>query len=165
MRVTIDTNLINVRGGEPSMGVIERWDAEGKLVLVGASRLLRETAPYTAAAFAKAKSMPNVGEPLVWDAGAAYDTDAYFDGPAEPSFAGLASVLFPRMRRDQLNQNQTHDVMHLLAHVGARCDVFLTNNTKDFIKDMRRERLAMRWRICVQTPAEFVEEMVTTRGW
>ena len=164
MRVTIDTNLINVRGGEPSMGIIERWQAEGRLVLVGANRLLRETGAYSPRAYAKARGMPNVGEPLVYDSGGAYDDGAYYDGPAEPTFEHLAGVLF-RRSSDGVTANQANDIMHLLGHVGAGCDVFLTNDVKDFIADGRRETLRSRWRIEVKTPAEFVDEMVAQRGW
>jgi hypothetical protein len=164
MRITIDTNLINAKGREPSMIVIERWQAEGKLVLVGANRLLRETGSYTPAAYAKARAMPNVGEPLVWDAGGGLDDGAYFDGPAEPTCEQLAEVLF-RSPAARLNKNQMNDVMHLLGHVGGGCGVFLTNDANDFVRDGRRETLKSRWGITVKTPAEYVEEMVVQHGW
>lgn len=101
---------------------------------------------------------------MVFDAGCFMDSDAYLDGPEEPSFEGLASVLFPTVPLDRLTDNQDNDVMHLLGHVGAQGDVFLTNNTKDFIDGHRRGALASQWGIVVQTPDEFVQEKQLA-GW
>ena len=77
------------------MNTLERWAAEGKVTLVGTSRLLHETARDARPWALQARSMPNVGavhprpQPDVAEGG------AYLAGDDGPQFSELASVMFP----------------------------------------------------------------------
>ena len=115
MKLTIDTNCINGYGRLPAMNIIERWAAEGKLALLASWRL-RYEARHSEGARKKAGAMRFIGEPLVYGC-SFFDAGAYYSENAEPSFEGLASVLFPRRKAETLSENQLCDVMHLLSHV------------------------------------------------
>ncbi|CCQ90269.1 hypothetical protein NITGR_270029 [Nitrospina gracilis 3/211] len=43
IKLTIDTNLVNVKNSLPSMNTLERWEVEGKVTLIGTERLRMET--------------------------------------------------------------------------------------------------------------------------
>lgn len=151
IQLTIDSNVINVRGRLAAMNTIEKWQSEGKVLLVGAQRLTNEMRGY---ADAKVKTMKNVSEPMVWgisDWGSKWGAA----GPV-PDYKELAEVLFPKVRWDRLNQNQQNDVMHLMGHCDSDSKVFITSDIKDFIKRGRRERLRDKFGIEVMTPEEFV---------
>lgn len=164
MRVTIDTNCLNAYGrAPPSVGVIERWAAEGKIERRGTERLLHE-ARYGEKARAKARAMPNVGEPMVLDV-SFFDSGAYLPEKAEPSFAQIASILFPGMDVSALAQNEVNDVMHLLAHHDSGGDIFVTGDVKDFIAAPRRDLLRERWGIFVMTPDEAVAHLRALHQW
>jgi hypothetical protein len=92
------------------------------------------------------------------------DSGAYFSGSDGPEFVEVASALFPTGRAESLSQGDTNDVMHLLAHHAADGDIFVTNNTRDFVANGRRERLRERWGIVVMTPAETVEHLARVDG-
>ena len=52
------------------------------------------------------------------------------------------------------------DIRILLLHISVGNDIFLTNNTKDFVKDNRRELFLEQFNICIKTPEEFLESFL-----
>jgi len=162
LRLTIDTNLINTKGKLEPMNTLERWAAEGKVELVGAARLLLETEAHVQAS-RKAKSMENVGEPMVWDKSMWDLSNWAAEGGV--SFTDVAAVLFPRSKPFELTPNQDNDVMHLMGHGYGNSDIFLTDNTRDFIRDGRSEKLQEQFQLRVMTPAEAVKMLVDKHGW
>ena len=63
---------------------------------------------------------------------------------------GHRSVLTPAQRR------QLRDAMIFSAHVRESRDVFVTSDTKAFVKNGRRERFEREFATRIMTPAEFV---------
>lgn len=164
-KLTIDTNLINSKQRLADMNMLERWRDEGKLEFIGTQRLKREIAAYkNPAASAKEASIPNISEPLVWGVGN-WNEGNWADEDDTPEFLDVAKVLFPAIAPEALNENQQSDVMHLLAHVTAKADVFVTNNTKDFVNDGRREQLKTKFQITVMTAEEVVTDLSSKNGW
>ncbi len=166
IKLTIDTNLINARQKDWRMNKIEQWRDEGKLSVVGTHRLTMEVAAYkNEKALDKEKKIPNVHEPGVLDK-SCFDS-CYFASSENnsPQFWDISSILFPRKDWKKLSDNESNDVMHLMAHYYAKVDIFLTNNTNDFVKDGRRESLKGKFGIVVMTPQEVVDEFSKTYDW
>ena len=70
-------------------------------------------------------------------------------------FNQVKDILFPQVKT--LNDNQDRDVRHVVAHIMAGNDVFITKNTNDFIKNGKREALAGIGAV-VKTPDEFISQ-------
>lgn len=165
-KITIDTNVINSKQRLAAMNMLERWRDEGKIVIVGTTRLKFEVGAYkNAKASEKEKNIPNVGEPLVL--GKSYLGHAYLAGPKPnaPQFWDLSKIMFPGKDHEKLDNNQSNDVMHLMSHFFAASDIFVTNNTKDFINDGRREKLKAAFQITVMTAEEAVTDLSAKHGW
>ena len=164
MKLTIDTNIINVRGKLPAVNTLERWQAEGKVQLIGTERLKDETASHKKAS-QKVNSMPNVSEPMVL--GVSRLGHAYLAGEnSGPGFMELAQVLFPNQKDPlSLSNGDTNDVMHLVSHAHSKNEVFVTNNTKHFIANGRREKLKDGFGIVIMTPEEVVDHLSARHGW
>ena len=173
-KITIDSNLINVRGAIQEMNEIEELHQEGKIDIVGAQRLYDEMKDYNSDAFDKAKGYENISEPFT--IGYSAIGSAYIAGEDDiPSFHAFASILFPDQDIKSLNENQTNDIMHIIAHAHSDADIFLTNNSKDFIdakrsninrgedlKNYKRHQLSD-FNITVMTPREFLEYYKTKK--
>jgi hypothetical protein len=163
-RLTIDNNRINARGGERSMNDLERWAREGKVEIVSSTRLKLEAAKHPMKeALVKARSYPDVGEPFVL--GQSFLDDAYLSDGTGPTFFDLAGTVFPGADPSTLSDGDANDVMHLLSHVGADGDIFVTNGKKDFIAAGKREALRERFGIVVMTDAETVAHFLALHGW
>jgi hypothetical protein len=70
----------------------------------------------------------------------------------------------PAGARDELsdgNRNHLRDAMILEAHIREGRDVFVTENTKDFIKGDRRDVLERLCQTKIVTVAEFCAEIAT----
>ena len=165
-KLTIDTNLINAKQKNLSMNKLEQWCDEGKLIIVGAYRLTVEIAAYkNQKASCKELKIPNIAEPLVLDKSC---LDSSYLAPSDnnaPEFGDIASILFPQKDYALLSDNDSNDVMHLMGHYYAKADIFLTNNTNDFVKDGRREVLKKQFGIVVMTPEEAVDAFLDKYGW
>lgn len=164
LSLTIDTNLINVHQRIPSMNTLERWQKEGKVKLVGTERLKDETSSDPRARN-KVNAMPNVSEPGMWNV-SRWGRANWSNKTNGPSFNELAGVLFPHQKNlSSLSENDTNDVMHLMAHAHNNCDFFLTENKKHFIKGGRKNLLKDKFGIIVDTPQEAVKYFSEKYGW
>ena len=74
--------------------------------------------------------------------------------PLTPETA--AALLFPHTKPEAMTASQRRDAEMLSVHHRLGRDVFLTLNTRHFIRGGRRERLAEHFGVQVMTPAEFV---------
>jgi hypothetical protein len=66
----------------------------------------------------------------------------------------------PKKMRQNLSdgyKRQLRDAMIFNAHIRERRDIFVTNNTRDFIKDGRREKLEKEFNTKIMTSEEFLE--------
>lgn len=165
-KLTIDTNVINARQNLPAMNKLEQWRDEEKIRIVGTHRLKMEVAAYkNPKASEKEKKLPNVSEPMVL--GKSYLGHSYLAAPKKnaPQFCDLSAIMFPGRDHNQLSNNESNDVMHLISHFFAESDVFVTNNTNDFINDGRREQLKEKFGIKVMTADEAVAELSSKHGW
>ena len=164
-RLTIDTNRINAKGGLAGMNVLERWDQEGKVEIVSSTRLKLEAAkhPMKEIALAKANRYPDIAEPFIL--GHSFLDDAYLSDGTGPTFFDLAGVVFPDADPSTLADGDANDVMHLLSHLGAEADIFVTNGKKDFISGGKREALRVRFAIEVMTDDETVAHLSALHGW
>ena len=141
------------------MNTLERWRAEGKLEFLATFRLEMEVARYDKAQ-SKIAVMRPVSEPMVLDEsvwGECYLADVNDPGP---EFVEIASVLFPG--KLPLTQNDRNDTMHVLSHVGAKGDIFIT---RDGAILRNRDLLRSQWKIVVMTDDEAVEHLQSSRGW
>ena len=165
-RLSIDTNVINARGGLPWVNVLERWREEGKVEFLASTRLRIEAAKHPLPnALEKARGFRDSSEPLVW--GQSFWGEAYWGSvyDQQPEFFEVASVLFPGVPHGTLPEGDANDVMHLLSHAGARADIFVTDGKKDFISGGKRELLRKRFGIVVMTAEEAVPHLSSTYGW
>lgn len=165
--VTIDSNLINTRKQIPAMNTLELWEKEGKIVFCGAERLAIEISkhPKQPDASKKVREMKGISEPCV--IGQSYIGHSYITkgDPKDPQFWDIASIIFPNKKHDELTQNESNDVMHLMGHYFAKSDYFVTNDRKDFIDGGKRDLLKKRFGINVMTPDELVGHFVEKYGW
>jgi hypothetical protein len=171
-RLSIDTNVINARGGHEAMNALERWREEGRIEIGSSFRLKLEAARHPEpSARAKAARLPDTGEPFVWNVsafGSVYSQGgAYFSSvySPRPEFSEIASVVFPGRPRGTLTQPEQNDVMHLLSHIGSGADIFVTDGKKDFINDGKREALKARFGVAVMTGDETVRHLAALYGW
>lgn len=67
----------------------------------------------------------------------------------------IADILFPD--RENGGKYEEEDVRQMIAHIRSGNDIFLTNNSKDFIDNNKREKL-FEMGGKVQTPEEFIKE-------
>ncbi len=74
----------------------------------------------------------------------------------------IKEILFPTAHT--LTPNQENDIQHLSEHVRVGNDVFVTLNTKDFVKHGKQAALAERG-IWVFTPSEIVDLLERLYGW
>jgi len=163
-KLTIDTNLINIKQKLQSMNTLERWQIEGKVKLIGTERLKDETSRHPKAS-QKVNAMPNVSEPGVWDV-SNWGRAHWSNDTSGPSFNELAGVLFPSQKElSLLSVADTNDIMHLMAHAHNDCEFFLTHNTKHFIQDGRKNLLKDKFGIAVATPEEAVTQFSEKYGW
>ena len=168
IKITIDSNLINLRKKLPDMNKIEELFLKNKIEIVGAQRLYDEMLKYNIDAFDKATNYKNISEPFT--IGYSAIGSAYIAGKYEiPSFKTFAKIMFPDIDIDSLSENQSNDIMHLIAHAHSNSDYFVTDNTKDFIdakrsnsnrgqelKNLKRNQLH-EIGISVLTPLEFLK--------
>jgi hypothetical protein len=133
IKITIDSNLINLKQRSEAMNKLEELHLKGEIQIVGAERLYEEMKKYKPEAFDKASSYENIGEP--WVIGHSAVGRAYISsGDTQlPTFNELTKILFPNLKTEALNENEVNDVMHLLAHAHSDAEYFITDNTKDFI--------------------------------
>ena len=164
LKLTIDTNLINIKQELQSMNTLERWQIEGKVKLFGTERLKDETSRHIKAR-QKVISMPNVSEPGVWGV-SKFGKAKWPNDTRGPSFKELAGVLFPNQKKlVLLSEADTNDIMHLMAHAHNDCEFFLTHNTKHFIQDGRKKILNVKFGVVVATPEEAVTQFSEKYGW
>jgi hypothetical protein len=135
IQITIDTCLINTKHKLEEVNRLEALNKLGLIKIVGTDRLLQET-EYNIRRLKKAESYENIGEPFT--IGFSRIGKAYIsDGKKRPSFNEIASILFPKININDLNRNQSNDVMHLIAHIHSESDYFITDNSRDFINAKR----------------------------
>lgn len=75
----------------------------------------------------------------------------------------LKEIMFPGIEFDEFNdrtKNRIADVDHLLAHIKKERDFFITSNTKDFIRNGKKEILKSEFGVEILTPEEFVRNVI-----
>jgi len=87
------------------------------------------------------------------------DSGAVLAGP--DWWFSLKSILFPR---PQISHRQNSDIQHLRQHIRTGGDVFVTLNTKDFIKHGKQEELQSLG-VWVFHPNELVPFLQNLYGW
>ena len=130
IKVTIDSNLINIRQKITSMNMLEQLHHDGKIEIVGSEKLFEEMR-NSETAISKANKYRNISEPFILGYSRLGKAYLSCDDKKLPSFTEIAHILFPN--NIELSENQSNDVMHLVAHSHSDSDYFITNNTKDFI--------------------------------
>lgn len=171
MRLTIDTNCINIKQKIAAVNTLERWETEGKVKLSRTQRSLSESRHEQARQ--KMLGRPNVGEPAVWDV-SFLDSDAYL-APPGPQFDELFSVLFPTLDPNMVSMEHKRvpdgswtesshvmDVMHLLAHESSGNQIFVTHD-KDFLRCA--QVLREKWNVVVMSPEDAVAHLQSEQGW
>lgn len=157
--VAFDTNCINARGRDPSMSVMEAWHADGRLRLRPTFRVLVEARDPLRSA--KAKRMGILPEPAIWGV-SAWDTSCYYDASGPP-FDKIARILFPRVPRAQLSQNQKNDVMHVITAIGVDADI-LVSNDQDITASTKADALRSLG-LLVLSSADAVAHLRSRFGW
>ena len=157
--LTIDANLMHVEPKLPAMGTLERWNSEGKIVLVEAEPRLGASQPDSAwprspSGFAQASQhQRNIRGPVK-------------RAPAgAKSFKEFAAVLFPYKDPQKLNMGEVNDVAHLVRHHTSKNEMFITGNLKGFIDSGRRELLKAVFGIVTMTPEEATEMLSKKENW
>jgi len=170
MKITIDTNLINSRNNIPQMNAIEELAKSGLLEIVVTERFTQET-NFSKDAVDKSNTYPNVSEPFT--VGLSRIGQCYISSDNAnklPTFEEIARILFPLSDPMSLTENQSNDVMHLVAHCFSDSDYFVTNDRGDFIdgvrtnenrgkplENLKRQQLS-RIGISIKTPDEILIE-------
>ena len=156
-RVTIDTNCLNQKQQDASLNLLERWAAEGRLILERAPAMLHELKGPPR--IAKAGAITQHRRGWVLDE-SLLDIDTYLSGPDME--AELIDTLFPTTT--VLNSNQRADVEHLRSHVRTGADVFVTRDAGDFIASGKQVELRS-FGIWVLEPSELVALCQDVYGW
>ncbi len=149
-RITIDSSCINEKQKDPSLNTLERWAEKGLIKIERADAMLAELKGEQR--IEKARVMPPHPGLFTLDV-SCLDGGDVLAGPEIPD-AALKDVLFPSAKT--LNEKQKADIRHLKQVVRTGSDCFVTINTRDFIRDGRREKLVNRFGIWVFTPEEIV---------
>ena len=111
IKITLDTCLINVTQKLTEVNKLEEFNNKGLIEIVATDRLIQETENHSKR-LEKAKSYKNIAEPFT--VGYSRIGRAYIsDGNKRPSFGDIASILFPKIDKNDLSKNQSNDVMHL----------------------------------------------------
>ncbi len=155
--VTIDTNSINQKKKDPDLNKIEKWHSEGLISLQKTSVMMKELKGIER----RKKARKIRDQNPVWVLGeSCLGIDTYLAGPN--LYCEIQAIQFPTTK--VLNIQQMNDVDHLGLHVERGGDVFITKNTRDFIKNGKRERL-MKFGIWVFDPHEFVIFTKSLYAW
>lgn len=166
MKITIDTCLINVREKNSTLNELEQLHKKGSIEIIGTERLTQETESNTKRK-EKASTYKNISEPQAIGFGAI--GKSYISKDNTIKLKDISSILFPNKDINELSNNESCDVMHLISHSQSDSDYFVTNNTKDFInarknnenrngsyKNVKRNQLG-KLGINVCTPEEVLE--------
>ena len=171
MIITIDSNLINIKGKDNELKEIEHYSKTGLFEIVGTQRLLDEMERYNPDAFEKAMSYKNVSEPMTigeYRVGKGYISS---EDKSDLKFKIVALEMFPNKTIENLNVDERNDIMHIISHYHSNSDIFLTRNSKDFIdgkKTNRNRHLDQKNRVRkwfetfgvkIKTPTEFLIEI------
>lgn len=116
-------------------------------------------------------ALPEVQESAVWDEsewGRAVWGGTEDSQCLEKALNIISNGAFPKPgQRDNLSDGQRHqlrDAMILCAHVRDRRDIFVTNDTKAFVKDGRRQALEAALNTRIMTVQEFVTAFGSSTG-
>lgn len=153
-KFTIDRNLLNQAPAIPSMDVLKRWAAEGKVELVEAEpkNIIREA--------------PVVVEPVASRFGRGKFHKTTKSSPsAKARFEQMAAILFPFRDTHRLNRLEINDVSHLVVHLISGNKYFITANKSIFIEGGRRESLRSAFGVVAMTPEEAVGMLKGEEGW
>jgi len=154
--VTLDTNILPA---DDLIAAVARDDFELAVVSV-TDREVSASAALTAPL-----SVRRVPEALVW--GESNWGDALWAGSADADclervldIIGDGSFPSPNRRNNLTNgqRRQLRDAMIFCAHVKARRDIFVTDDTKGFIRGGRRQQLEEAFGTRIMTRDQFVSE-------
>jgi hypothetical protein len=153
-RLTLDTGCVNVKGLDPYLNQLEKWQGQGLIDLQRARPFLEELKGPPARIEKGEAIEPH---PPTWRLG----FSALGEGPAVlaaamPDRDHLRTLLFPTSH--PLTTRQENDIRHLQYHVHTGGDLFVTRNPNDFIRRGKQESL---WSIGIWafTPEEVVEHL------
>lgn len=156
-RITVDTCCINARQHDEAMNRLERWDAQGKLVLERTPAMTRELKGSGRIE----KSARLASQQPVWVLGAStLGRDTFPAGPDRGE--ALVRELFPDARK--MISNDYEDAEHLRMHVIHGADAFVTNDKRAFLLGGRQE-YQRRMGVWIFQPPELVQLLEALHAW
>ncbi len=156
-KITIDTGCVNAKGEDKSLNKLEEWASEGLVEIQRADVFMKELKGDDRLAKGK-QIQPHPG--LFTIRQSVLGGGDVLAGPDLTTY--IEEILFPTAHT--LTPNQENDIQHLSQHVRVGNDVFVTLNTKDFVKHGKQAALAERG-IWVFTPSEIVDLLERLYGW
>jgi hypothetical protein len=158
-KLTIDINVLRTDSTPEGMETLQRWQTEGKIEIIEAEPPKSEKPTDY--------NFPGA-PPKVVEADSRYPRGRgrpKKNLTSGPDFKGLSAILFPHRDPHKLNMTEINDIAHLMKHHGARNELFITINAKDFIDGGRRELLKASFGLLVMTPQEAVQMLTSLEGW
>ena len=156
-RITIDTGCVNAKKANDELNTLEHWRSMGRIEIERADVLFKEL--KGANRLAKAQEITQ--HPNLFTIGTSViGGDHVIAGPDLSKYIG--GVLFPTT--SDLTTNQENDVRHLAQHIRVGGDIFVTLNTKDFLKHGKHEKLA-HCGIWVFTPEGVIQLLKRLYSW
>lgn len=154
-RLSLDTNCVNVKQAHAEINLLERWAAEGKVVLERSDVFLQELKGYLRRS--KAALIP--AHPAVWELGVAGRSELGVTTIlAGPDVADeVKAIMFPTTTT--VNSNQMADIDHIRDHVRTGSHAFVTLNVNDFTRHGKQADLRRRG-IWVFTPLEVTQLLI-----
>lgn len=151
-KVTLDGGLLRDTELLPAVRALQSWASEGKIEIFESDRA-KDVKPPVDPWTTPRPTGPN-----------RYRTVKKVDTKGA-SFQRVSAVLFPMRDAHRLNMTEVNDVAHLIRHHTLGHSMFVTNNTKDFIANGKREQLQNAFKLVVLTPDEAVTVLCKSESW
>ncbi|HCU10563.1 MAG TPA: hypothetical protein DGB72_00375 [Gemmatimonadetes bacterium] len=155
LRATLDTNIVPLEG------------LETRAATVGVATALATVTDRELESHSHGNTLPSVErliETTVWDE-SPWDGSVFAGESEEDCFETVLRIIsngsFPKPNaREDLTQGertQLRDAMIFCTHVREGRDIFVTLDTKAFLRDGRKERLESLYKTRIMTRQQFVE--------
>ena len=173
LKITLDTNCINTRPNDQLDKLFDLQE-EGKIQLYVPDGVLRDILgeefdslrttdlPNTPSGIAARKRMEKIKTCSIIQ-GPLHCGDKVYGQVGGTCGGENITHLEGQIEKIINRKFDSQDIRILLLHITVGNDIFLTNNTKDFIKDGRKELFLKQFNICIKTPEEFLESFLKDR--
>lgn len=158
-RISIDKCCVNAKQQNDFLNKLKEWDREGKIDVQKATTFLKE--PESSPSRLK-KGQQIDDHPPLTTFGSSINGRSVLGGPDLAK--EIKSILFPRVKDEELQQNEKQDIQHLREHVRTGGHIFVTLDKTDFIKTGKQDALR-RLGVWVCTPQEAVELVKRVYGF